>query len=180
MDWWFSIVNYKVTKKRVFEGLLIWSSIKRFCNIMKCMYVEWLFFKEFDARKMRPIRCMVDFTGFVQDIACFGPAQTWTVCPVLLNGFLPSGRWRGLPLPPWTVCPVLLNEFLASGRWRGLPLPPPGGPRPRPRPVAPAPAPRTALRWGPRANYNVSALAVHWFYLAYWLRNLSRLSFPVT
>ena len=31
-----------------------------------------------------------------------------------------------------------------------------------------------------QGNTLLSALAVHWFYLAYWLRNLSRLSFPVT
>ena len=112
------------------------------------------FLKEFDARKMRPIRCMVDFTGFVQDIACFGPAQTWTVCPVLLNGFLASGRWRGLPLPPWTVCPT--GGYVPSS-WTSF-WPAAGGVAcPRPRPVAPAPAPRTALRWGPWANYSISA-----------------------
>ena len=79
---------------------------------------------------MRPIRCLADFTEFVQGIACFRPAQTWTVYPVLLNG------------------------FLASGRWRGLPLPPPGGPRrwaPAPVPVpAPCPCPAPApARWPP-------------------------------
>ena len=97
---------------------------------------------------MRPIRWLVNFTECLQGIACFGPAQTWTVYPVLLNGLLARGRWRGLPLPP-----------PGGPRPRPRPCPRPlPRPCPRPRPVATAPAPRTALRGGPWANYSTSAL----------------------
>jgi len=71
--------------------------------------------------------------------------------------YVPSS-WTGFcPAAGGVACPCPRERYVPSS-WTSF-WPAAGGVAcPCPRPVAPAPAPRTALRWGPWANYSTSAL----------------------